>query len=170
MGSLDELERIVGDHDIKLLIYGRLPEADQVPGAPAHPTPELVERVTDVCLARSIGLIEASQLYEEVRGQVPLGVIDGRWFGYLIHPRYGSGSAMAKRAVDLVVGGAIALAAAPLMALAAIARTKYHRWRAGPLPPTSRGRHRLDVLVPKLRTMVTDAETAGEAVGVPHRR
>ena len=160
--SLEELERGVTEHKIELLVQGRLPAADEMP-EPSQPTPELVERVTDVCLARSVGLIDASQLYEEVRGQVPLGVIDGRWFGYLIHPRYGSGSAVAKRAVDLVVGGAIAIVALPLLAAAAIAIKIAD---GGPVLYRQRrvGATGAEFSMPKLRTMFPDAERSGEAI------
>jgi lipopolysaccharide/colanic/teichoic acid biosynthesis glycosyltransferase len=163
LGMLDDIERIVAEHDVELLVYGRLPSASDEVGATAYATPELVERVTDVCLARKVGLIEASQLFEAVRGQVPLGTIDGRWFGYLIHPRYGSGSAAAKRAVDVIVGGAMALAALPVVVLAAIAIKVAD---GGPVLYRQRrvGATGAEFWLPKLRTMVPDAESAGEAV------
>ena len=163
LGRLDDIERIVTDHEVDLLVYGRLPSAREELGGLAYATPEIVERVTDICLARKVGLIEASQLFETVRGQVPLGTIDGRWFGYLIHPRYGPGSAVAKRAVDLVVGGAMAIAALPVVVLAAIAIKIAD---GGPVLYRQRrvGATGAEFWLPKLRTMVPDAEGAGEAI------
>ena len=163
IGSLEDVEKIIDGHDIALLVYGRVPSAPEGSDAGSAATPALVERVTDVCLARRVGLIEASQLFESVRGQVPLGVIDGRWFGYLIHPRYGPGSAVVKRAVDLVVGGAMAILALPVVVLAAIA---IKITDGGPVLYRQRrvGATGAEFSMPKLRTMVTDAERDGEAV------
>ena len=162
LGSLEDIEGIIDRHDVDLLVYGRVPSAP-ADGAGAHPTPELVERVTDVCLSRRVGLIEASQLFEGVRGQVPLGVIDGRWFGYLIHPKYGPGSAAVKRTVDLMVGGAMAIVALPVVVLAAIA---IKITDGGPVLYRQRrvGATGAEFSMPKLRTMVPDAERKGEAV------
>jgi exopolysaccharide biosynthesis polyprenyl glycosylphosphotransferase len=159
LGTLERVEDVISKHDVELLVYGRVPSAP-ADGAGSHPTPELVERVTDVCLTRRVGLIEASQLFETVRGQVPLGVIDGRWFGYLIHPKYGPGSAVVKRAVDLMVGGAMALVALPVVALAAIA---IKITDGGPVLYRQRrvGATGAEFSMPKLRTMVTDAEAGG---------
>ncbi|MGI8461701.1 MAG: sugar transferase [Solirubrobacterales bacterium] len=158
------LERAVGENRIELLVHGRLPTA--VDGfdekAPRTQT-EVYEQVADVCLAHGVDLIDAGQLYESVRGQVPLGVIDGRWFGYLMHPRYGSGSAAARRALDIVVGSAIAIVAAPIVAIAAIA---IKLTDGSPVIYRQRrvGAGGTEFLMPKLRTMVPDAEAGGEAV------
>ncbi len=70
-----------------------------------------------------------------------------------------------KRALDLVLGGAALLVAAPIVAVAAVAirlesrgGALYRQWRVG------RGGHRFQIL--KLRTMVPGAESLGAGMAV----
>ena len=111
-------------------------------GASAFPTRlELFERVAAECLDLSVSLIEVGQLYEELLGHVPLGQSNSAWFQYLLHPRYRAGWSFSKRAFDLVVGGAMLLLLAPVLAVFALAR-QAHRRRSRLLPPAPCGRAR----------------------------
>ena len=73
------------------------------------------------CLDLPVRLIEASQLYEELLGHVPLGQSNSAWFQYLLHPRYRAGSPLSKRIFDLVVGSAMLIFLAPILVVFAIA-------------------------------------------------
>ena len=46
-------------------------------------------------------MIEATALYEDVLGHVPIGTINSAWFQFIMHPRYTPSSPLSKRILDL---------------------------------------------------------------------
>ena len=119
LGSLDQVREVVKRHSVDLLVHSSAPAGDDA--VPRHPRLELFERVASDCLDLPVRLIEASQLYEDLLGHVPLGQSNSAWFQYLLHPRYRAGSPFSKRAFDLFVGSAMLIAMAPVLAVFAIA-------------------------------------------------
>ena len=83
---------------------------------PRHSRLEVFERVAASCLDLPVRLIEASQLYEQLLGHVPLGQSNSAWFQYLLHPRYRPGLPGSKRAFDVVVGSLMLVLLAPVIA------------------------------------------------------
>ncbi len=119
LGSFAQVGEVVQRHSVDLLVHSLKPSG---PDGRAFPSRlELFERVAAQCLDLPVRLIEAGQLYEELLGHVPLGQSNSAWFQYLLHPRYRSGSNFSKRSFDIVVGGAMAICLAPLLAVFAIA-------------------------------------------------
>ena len=121
---------------------------------------ELFERVAAECLDLPVRLIEVGQLYEELLGHVPLGQSNSAWFQYLLHPRYRAGWSFSKRAFDLVVGGAMLILLAPVLAVFALlvkltdgGPVFYRQRRVG-----ERG-HEFELI--KLRSMLVDSEDEG---------
>ncbi len=88
--------------------------------SPTAPRLEIFEQVADSCLDLPVRLIEASQLYEDLLGHVPLGQSNAAWFQYLLHPRYRGGAPSSKRAFDLVIGSAMLIVLAPVLVAFAI--------------------------------------------------
>jgi exopolysaccharide biosynthesis polyprenyl glycosylphosphotransferase len=120
LGSIDDgIRAIVSGNNLDLLVHSAGPPVDDEE-APRYGRLEIFERVAEECLDLPVRLIEASLLYEDLLGHVPLGQSTSAWFQYLLHPRYRAGSPISKRAFDLVVGSLMLLVAAPvLVALAA---------------------------------------------------
>jgi lipopolysaccharide/colanic/teichoic acid biosynthesis glycosyltransferase len=160
LGSLDDGVRgIVSRNRIDLLVHSAGPpvEDEQVPH---HGRLEIFEQVAEECLDLPVRLIEASLLYEDLLGHVPLGQSTSAWFQYLLHPRYMAGSPFSKRAFDLVVGSLMLIAAAPLLAAFAIAIKISDR---GPIFYRQRriGEGGVEFAMAKLRSMSVVAETDG---------
>lgn len=119
LGSLDQVREVVSRHSVDLLVHSSAPSNDD--DAPRRPRLELFERVASDCLDLPVRLIEASQLYEDLLGHVPLGQSNSAWFQYLLHPRYSGGSPLSKRAFDLIVGSTMLVLLAPVLLAFAIA-------------------------------------------------
>ena len=119
LGSLGQVRKVVQRHTLDLLVHSNSGSAD--PDEPRHSRLEVFERVAASCLDLPVRLIEASQLYEERLGHVPLGQSNSAWFQYLLHPRYRPGSPSGKRAFDAVFGMLMAVAVAPVLAAFALA-------------------------------------------------
>jgi exopolysaccharide biosynthesis polyprenyl glycosylphosphotransferase len=119
LGSLDRVRKVVQRHSIDLLVHGNGGSSD--PDEPRHSRLEVFERVAASCLDLPVRLIEASQLYEELLGHVPLGQSNSAWFQYLLHPRYRPGAPSNKRAFDIVVGSVMAILIAPVLGAFALA-------------------------------------------------
>jgi lipopolysaccharide/colanic/teichoic acid biosynthesis glycosyltransferase len=116
--------------------------------------------VAEECLDLPVRLIEASLLYEDLLGHVPLGQSTSAWFQYLMHPRYRAGSPLSKRGFDLVVGSLMLIAVAPVLIGFAIAikltdggSIFYRQRRVG------EGGVEFEMI--KLRSMSVDAEEEG---------
>lgn len=119
LGSLDDVREVVERNEIELLVY-----SSGVPGHSEEPQLsrlELFERVATTCLDLNVRLLEASQLYENLLGHVPLGQSTSAWFQYLLHPRYRPGSSVSKRAFDIAVGSVMLIAFSPALLLFAVA-------------------------------------------------
>jgi lipopolysaccharide/colanic/teichoic acid biosynthesis glycosyltransferase len=103
-------------------------------------------------------IVGAGELYEELLGHVPLGLVHGEWSKGAPLPRQWRGSGIAKRAVDIVLGALALLLALPLLMLTALAiklqdggSVLYRQRRVG--------RGEVEFTMLKLRTMRADAES-----------
>lgn len=157
LGSLAQLREVVPRHSVDLLAHSNKPSGSD---GDVPPRLELFERVAGDCLDLPVRLIEVGHLYEELLGHVPLGQSNSAWFQYLMHPRYRAGSSYSKRAFDLIVGSAMLLVLAPVLAVFAIVVKLgdggpifYRQSRVG-----ERGR---EFELVKLRSMRIDAEDIG---------
>jgi exopolysaccharide biosynthesis polyprenyl glycosylphosphotransferase len=146
LGRAETLRETVASHALDLLVMS------------GHSRrPELFEEITDACLAERCRVIEASALYEDVLGHVPLGSINSTWFHYLMHPRYHQRSSALRRIVDLTAAALLLLPCAAVTGVLAVAVRLsdggpgiYRQRRVG-----ERGR---EFEMFKLRTMRVDAE------------
>jgi lipopolysaccharide/colanic/teichoic acid biosynthesis glycosyltransferase len=161
LGSLVLLRRTILDHGVELLVLGPLSSAEgdeSVAVADAPSRLDVFERVADACLDLPVSLIESGQLYETLFGHVPLGTTTSAWFQYMLHPAYKNNSPASKRVFDFVLGGAIALLAAPFVAIAALA---VKLGDGGPVfyRQTRLGEGGREFQLLKLRTLTADADS-----------
>ena len=155
LGGLDDVRHAVVADRIDLLVCA--PSAkDEDTGS----VDDVAARVADACLDLPVRLIAASQLYEEVLGHVPVGMIDAAWYRYIMHPRFRAAAPLRKRVFDLVLATMIGLFFLPAMLIAAIAiklgdggSVLYRQRRLG--------EHGEPFEILKLRTMRVDAEPDG---------
>jgi lipopolysaccharide/colanic/teichoic acid biosynthesis glycosyltransferase len=118
LGSLEQVRDVVGSHSIDLLVHASVPAtADD---EQRHSRLEVFEQVAASCLDLPVRLIEASQLYEDLLGHVPLGQSNSAWFQYLLHPRYRPGLPGSKRAFDLGIGTLMLALLAPVIGVLAL--------------------------------------------------
>jgi exopolysaccharide biosynthesis polyprenyl glycosylphosphotransferase len=110
LGELDDVRSAVSDHGIDLLVV-----------APQNPRLRAFEQTAKVCLDLPVRMIEATALYEDVLGHVPIGTINSAWFQFIMHPRYSPSSPLSKRVLDLVISGVIMAVAFPVMLACALA-------------------------------------------------
>jgi exopolysaccharide biosynthesis polyprenyl glycosylphosphotransferase len=110
LGSLDDVREVVGRHGVDLLVV-----------APSNPRLRVFEQTAKACLDLPVRMMEATALYEDVLGHVPIGTINSAWFQFIMHPRYSPSSPLSKRILDLAVSGLIVTAALPVMFLCALA-------------------------------------------------
>jgi exopolysaccharide biosynthesis polyprenyl glycosylphosphotransferase len=153
LGAIEDLREIVRSHRIELLVHAQGPTK-------RISRLEIFEGVGAACLDMRVGLIEASQFYEELFGHVPAGQINAAWFQYLMHPRYRRTPPVSKRLFDVAVGALALALAAPLIAVFALAiklsdggAIFYRQWRVG------EGGREFQVL--KLRSMRQGAQEEG---------
>jgi exopolysaccharide biosynthesis polyprenyl glycosylphosphotransferase len=146
LGYLDDVRAAVQREQVDLLVV-----------APQNPRLPVFEQVARDCLDLPLRMIEATALYEDVLGHVPIGTINSAWFQFIMHPRYSPSSPLSKRVLDLVVSGGLLVVTAPLMLLCALAvkladrgPVLYRQRRVG-----EEGRE-FDML--KFRTMAPDAD------------
>jgi exopolysaccharide biosynthesis polyprenyl glycosylphosphotransferase len=119
LGSFEQVREVVEQHSIELLVHSS--ETQVAHGKPRRSRLELFEQVAAACLDLPVRLLEASQLYEDLLGHVPLGQSNSAWFQYLLHPRYRAGSPASKRVFDLVVGCAMLALLTPVLVVFAVA-------------------------------------------------
>src|SRR5436190_3258102 len=110
LGYLDDVRSAVKRERVDLLVV-----------APQNPRLPVFEQVARDCLDLPVRMIEATALYEDLLGHVPIGTINSAWFQFIMHPRYSPASPLSKRTLDLCVSGLMLVAAAPIMLLCAIA-------------------------------------------------
>lgn len=158
LGSLEDLREVAEEHAIELLVFSN--GAWSPEEKPRRSRLELFDHVAGTCLDLPVRLIEATQLYENLLGHVPLGQANAAWFQYLLHPRFRGGSQRAKRAFDVIVATLMLLAAAPALIAFAIAVKLtdggpifYRQRRVG------EGGREFEMI--KLRSMRTDSERVG---------
>ena len=119
LGRPDEVRAVVERHSIELLVHASGPGGG--PGQPHLSRLDLFEQVAETCLDLPVRMLEASQLYENLLGHVPLGQATSAWFQYLLHPRFRANSPFSKRLFDLVVGSLMLVALSPFLLVFAIA-------------------------------------------------
>ena len=117
LGSLEQVREVVSRHSIDLLVHASVQASGD---EPRHSRLEVFERVAASCLDLPVRLIEASQLYEQLLGHVPLGQSNSAWFQYLLHPRYRPGLPGSKRVFDVLVGSLMLVVLAPVIAVLAL--------------------------------------------------
>ncbi len=158
LGSLEDVREIVERSSIELLVHSSGTSAKMA--QPSLSRLELFEWVAASCLDLPVRLIEASQLYESLLGHVPLGQSNSAWFQYLLHPRYRAGSPASKRIFDLLVGSAMLVLLAPVLAAFAIAVKLTDR---GPILYRQRrvGEGGTEFQMIKLRSMRVESEEKG---------
>jgi exopolysaccharide biosynthesis polyprenyl glycosylphosphotransferase len=160
LGALDDgVGEIVRGNKLDLLVHSASPSAEGEEEQ-RHGRLEIFERVAEECLDMPVRLIEASLLYEDLLGHVPLGQSTSAWFQYLLHPRYRAGSPFPKRIFDLVAGSLMLLAAAPLLAVLAVIVKLTDR---GPIfyRQARAGEGGSDFMMVKMRSMTVAAEDEG---------
>ncbi len=108
LGALDDMGAIVIDHRIDLLVLG--PEIPRLP---------VFDTIAGSCLELPVRLVDLNSFCERVFGHVPVRSINAAWFQYLMHPRFRREASPLKRAVDLAIAGAAAVAFLPILALVA---------------------------------------------------
>jgi lipopolysaccharide/colanic/teichoic acid biosynthesis glycosyltransferase len=160
LGSLgDGVREIVSRNRLDLLVHSAGPPVEDE-DAPRHGRLEIFEQVAAECLDLPVRLIEASLLYEDLLGHVPLGQSTSAWFQYLMHPRYRAGAPFSKRAFDLLCGSLMLVVATPILLAFAAAIKLTDR---GPVFYRQRrvGEGGMEFSMVKLRSMSVAAETGG---------
>ena len=158
LGSVDEIRRVVERHSIELLVHSN---GSWTPDKkPLRSRLELFDRVAGACLDLPVRLLEATQLYENLLGHVPLGQANSAWFQYLLHPSFRAGSVALKRFFDIVVASAMLIVMAPILTGFTIAIFLTDR---GPIFYRQRrvGEHGREFQMIKLRSMRVDSEHVG---------
>lgn len=109
IGSLGHLGATVAEHDIGLLLMtGEAPRLT------------VFDEVARSCLDLPVRLRELAGFYEDLFGHVPVAEINASWFQYIIHPKYRAHAGPAKRAIDVLTAGLIAIPGLPLVGLLAV--------------------------------------------------
>lgn len=154
LGSLRELRKIVLGHEIDLLVYANTEDPDGSEGR------SVFDAVATFCLDLPVRMIGANQLYEALLGHVPVGMIDGAWYGYIMHPSFRPAPKLPKRLFDLAAAAAIGIVFAPVLFVAAVA---IKLTDGGPVLYRQRrvGEFGEEFEIIKLRTMRVDAEADG---------
>jgi exopolysaccharide biosynthesis polyprenyl glycosylphosphotransferase len=158
LGELTDVRDVVRRQSIELLVHSN--GAATAISQPQISRLELFEWVASSCLDLPVRLIEATQLYEDLLGHVPLGQSNSAWFQYLMHPRYRAGSPLSKRAFDIFSASLMLILLAPVMLVLAIAIRLHDR---GPIFYRQRrvGEGGREFEMIKLRSMLVTSEEDG---------
>lgn len=113
------LPRLGGMSDIRAVVLNS--QVDLLVVSPEQPRLSIFEQTAKACLDLPVRMIEATALYENVLGHVPIGAINSAWFQYIMHPLYSPSSPLSKRVLDVAVSAALLVVAAPLLILCALA-------------------------------------------------
>jgi exopolysaccharide biosynthesis polyprenyl glycosylphosphotransferase len=156
LGTVASARATVEEHDIDLLVL-----------SPLGSRIDLFKELAAACLGTPVRMIEASSMYEEIHGRVPIGRINSAWFQYMMHPNFRPSSPFSKRLFDIAISVVVAVTLAPLIALLAVlvrledrGPAFYRQRRVG-----ESGRE-FDVI--KLRSMRVDAERGGAVWSEEH--
>lgn len=76
--------------------------------------------VAEALIDLPVRMVDGNQLYEELFGHVPMGMMGSSWYLYLMHPRYQAARRLPMRLLDLAVAIPTALVVAPFVALSAL--------------------------------------------------
>jgi exopolysaccharide biosynthesis polyprenyl glycosylphosphotransferase len=109
LGSLDELPRLVVEHDLDVLIMGA--EAPRL---------AVFARLADSCLELPVRLAELPALFEEIFGHVPTAEINPAWFQCLADPAIRASTGPLKRAIDVAGAALLLVLSAPLLLVLAL--------------------------------------------------
>jgi exopolysaccharide biosynthesis polyprenyl glycosylphosphotransferase len=152
LGALESVREAVRREAIDLLVV-----------SPMNQRLTVFEQTAKACLDLPVRMIEATALYENVLGHVPIGTINSAWFQFIMHPRFSPSSPLSKRVLDLVVSAVMITAAIPLMALCAIAIKLDDR---GPVFYRQRrvGEEGREFEMLKFRTLRPDADNVADVV------
>ncbi|MDQ4129815.1 MAG: hypothetical protein M3133_02300, partial [Actinomycetota bacterium] len=104
LGTLDDVRDAVQREALDLLVV-----------APQNPRLAVFDQAARACLDLPVRMIEATALYEDVLGHVPIGTINSAWFQFIMHPRYSPSSPLSKRVLDLMVSSLLLLTTLPLL-------------------------------------------------------
>jgi lipopolysaccharide/colanic/teichoic acid biosynthesis glycosyltransferase len=110
LGRLQDVHDVVTQDAIDLLVV-----------SPENPRLPVFEQAARASLDLPVRMIEATALYEDVLGHVPIGTINSAWFQFIMHPRYSPASPVSKRVLDLVASALMVTIALPLILLSALA-------------------------------------------------
>jgi exopolysaccharide biosynthesis polyprenyl glycosylphosphotransferase len=109
LGRATDLPALIVRDGVELLVLG--PEAPRI---------EVYEELSSSCLQLPVRLAEYPDFCEEAFGHVPMSEIDATWFQHLLHPSFAPSSRFGKRAIDLLVGGTLAIVALPVIGVLAM--------------------------------------------------
>ncbi|MGD8452883.1 MAG: sugar transferase [Phycisphaerae bacterium] len=148
LGTLDDLEPVLKEHDIDEVVVGAELSADPAVG-----------RTVLTCLDRRCRVTDQPTFVEKLLSQVPIEDIDAQWF-LVADVQSDSGYEMIKRLLDVVAATIGLVLSLPLWVLIAIA---IRLDSAGPVFFRQRrvGRHGRIFTIYKFRTMRVDAEKDG---------
>jgi lipopolysaccharide/colanic/teichoic acid biosynthesis glycosyltransferase len=152
LGELSDVRNVVTDINIDLLAVG-----------PDNPRLHLFEHTARELLDLPVRMVEASALYEDVLGHVPIGQINSAWFQAIMHPRHSPASPVSKRALDLLIAVPLSIALLPLIPIICFAIWAGDR---GPVLYRQRrvGEFGREFNIMKFRTMRVDAPAPSETV------
>jgi lipopolysaccharide/colanic/teichoic acid biosynthesis glycosyltransferase len=159
LASLVLLRQTVLDNAIELIVLGPLSAAEGDESVVNGPSRlDVFEQAADACLDLPVSMIESGQFYEKLFGHVPLGTTTSAWFQYMLHPEYKRSWPFSKRVFDIVLGVAMGIVAAPIVAISALAIKLEDR---GPIfyRQTRVGERGREFELLKLRTLTPDADS-----------
>jgi hypothetical protein len=78
-------------------------------GAP----PDVFNEVVEHCVDLPVRMVQASHLFEEMHGRVPIDAINSEWFAYIMHPNFAARVTWRKRLMDIAVAAALVVVLAP---------------------------------------------------------
>jgi lipopolysaccharide/colanic/teichoic acid biosynthesis glycosyltransferase len=114
-------------------------------------------------LFRGVQFVSVQDLYEEVFGRVPLGLVNERWFLEQVSSRPRAAYDFLKRLMDIILGGALAILSLLFYPLIIVAIKLedggpifFYDWRVG--------RHGRPFAIAKFRTMTTAPDLADRRV------
>jgi exopolysaccharide biosynthesis polyprenyl glycosylphosphotransferase len=108
LGTLDDLGRLVVEHEIDLLVLTRTASRLQV-----------FEEMTRSCLDLPVRMIDLTSFCERTFGHVPVSEMNAAWFQYLMHPSFRRRAAIGKRAIDIAIATVAGIAFMPVLLVAA---------------------------------------------------
>ena len=158
LGGVSDIREVVERNDIDLIVNGGERVAGEIERG-VRSSGAITERIAEGCLGLDVRMVHLNDLCEQLFGRVPLARMNAAFFEDLMHPDTRRASQVAKRVMDVAIGGAVAVIAAPLVALAAVA---IKLTGTGPVFFRQRrvGEGGREFEIVKLRTMSAESEGA----------